>query len=152
MENELGVLDRMRLRLTLEINEGSKRLNEMAALVGAQFLLAEAEEKITDPIEQIKYLFHRVSKMPEKFFMHWIPWAWLKHCVSEKLITKLPTEEWAITVCLVGSALEEKPELILEYIDMEKIKSGKDSEKYTRAYSRVFEEIMSKSKAHKKIA
>lgn len=116
---ESDLVKHIKHHAALESEKSTKGLYRGAAIFGAASCLAEAEAKeITDPIEQVKYLHKKF--LHDRLIMQWIPWAWLKHCVDQKLISKLPKEDWAIAVCIGGSHLEGNPALALQFIDLKK--------------------------------
>ncbi len=110
------LIDVIKHHAALEAKKSAKNLYRTAALIGAANCLAEVKE-ITDPIEQVKYLHKKF--LHSRITMMWIPWAWLMYCVEKNLITKLPSKDWAIAVCISGSHLEGEPALALQFIDLE---------------------------------
>ena len=113
MKKEIDFLDTLQQLFRLEAEKSAKNLYRTAALCGAVNCLAQVKE-ITDPIEQVKYLHEKFLHDDLKF--HAIPWAWLKHCIKEKLITKLPNEDWVIALFISGANFEGGPQLVLQFL------------------------------------
>ena len=115
MGNASDLVKYIQDRAALEGEKSTRDLYRGAALFGAASCLAETKG-ITDPIEQVKYLHGKC--LHGRLIMQWIPWAWLKHCIDENLISNLPNEDWAIAVCIAGSHLEGNPALALQFIEL----------------------------------
>jgi len=75
-----------------------------------------AQAKLTDPIEQVRYLFQE-SIHDSNLKSGWMPWAWLKKCIKENKITELPREDWIIAVFINGAYLEGGPECSLRFLE-----------------------------------
>lgn len=117
MEDKISLRDAIEQYLRLEAEQVTRNLYRKTALFGAVSCLTQAK-KIKNPIKQVQYLHRKFVN--DRLIMQWIPWVWLKHCVEEGLISKLPKEDWAIAVCIGGSYLEGNPALALQFIDLKK--------------------------------
>jgi len=114
MENDGGFLDRLREVVRRKKDDAWVRLFDSAALYGASSCLADARE-ITDPVEQVKYLFNRFEDK-EAHFRN-IPWAWLTHCIEKGTITKMPIEEdWTTCLFIHRARFVGGTELVLQFL------------------------------------
>lgn len=112
-EVKIGFLDGVKQCCQLEAEKSAKGLYETAALVGAASCLAQVKN-ITDPVEQVKYLHEEF--LYGDLNLQRIPWVWLKRCITENLITKLPREDWIIAVFISGAYFEGGPEVVLGFL------------------------------------
>ncbi len=111
--DKINLLDALQQLFRLEAEKSAKNLYRTAALCGAAGCLAEVKD-ITDPIEQVKYLYEKFLHSDLKFQV--IPWAWLKDGIEKKLITKLPNEDWVIAVFISGAHFEGGPTRVLQFL------------------------------------
>lgn len=114
MNTKVSTIEWLREEFRRRAKEAWISFFDTGALCGASGCLADAKE-ITNPVEQVKYLFDRFQNMEAHFMT--VPWAWLTYCIEKGTISKLPMEEdWVISLFLHRARFVGDNELALQLL------------------------------------